>query len=68
MPQIEKALQGNLCRCTGYEPIVAAAKAISNYGTAAKDPLVVERKAITAQACGAARRQPRRDRRRASSA
>ena len=31
---IEKALQGNLCRCTGYAPIVRAAHAISDYGTA----------------------------------
>jgi xanthine dehydrogenase small subunit len=27
--EIEKALQGNLCRCTGYEPIVKAAEAVS---------------------------------------
>ncbi|AJD42075.1 xanthine dehydrogenase small subunit [Rhizobium sp. SEMIA 4085] len=27
-PEIEKALQGNLCRCTGYEPIVKAAEAV----------------------------------------
>ncbi|TCL74652.1 xanthine dehydrogenase small subunit [Rhizobium sp. BK251] len=27
--QIEKALQGNLCRCTGYEPIVKAAEQVS---------------------------------------
>ena len=44
---IEKALQGNLCRCTGYEAIMRAARAISDYGKVAKDPLLVERKAIT---------------------
>ncbi|MGO8654822.1 2Fe-2S iron-sulfur cluster-binding protein, partial [Rhizobium ruizarguesonis] len=27
--EIEKALQGNLCRCTGYEPIVKAAEQVS---------------------------------------
>jgi xanthine dehydrogenase small subunit len=47
--EIEKALQGNLCRCTGYEAIVRAAMAISSYGKAAKDPLAVERKAVTAK-------------------
>ncbi|WP_395450140.1 xanthine dehydrogenase small subunit [Aminobacter sp. UC22_36] len=44
---IEKALQGNLCRCTGYEAIMRAARAISDYGKVARDPLLVERKAIT---------------------
>jgi len=44
---IEKALQGNLCRCTGYEAIMRAAHAISSYGKAAKDPLAVERADIT---------------------
>lgn len=46
---IEKALQGNLCRCTGYEAIVRAARAISDYGTAAEDPLAVERRSIGAR-------------------
>ena len=46
---IEKALQGNLCRCTGYEAIMRAAHAISSYGKAAKDLLAVERKDITAR-------------------
>ena len=44
--RIEKALQGNLCRCTGYEAIVRAAHAVSSYGDAGGDPLAVERTAI----------------------
>jgi xanthine dehydrogenase small subunit len=47
--EIETALQGNLCRCTGYEAIMRAARAISSYGKATKDPLAAERKAITAR-------------------
>ncbi len=43
---IEKALQGNLCRCTGYEPIVKAAKAIS--GDPALDILAAERESVVA--------------------
>ena len=44
--EIEKALQGNLCRCTGYEPIVKAALAASNYGLPASDWLNQEREYI----------------------
>ncbi|MGB3389655.1 MAG: xanthine dehydrogenase small subunit [Pseudaminobacter sp.] len=46
---IEKALQGNLCRCTGYEPIIRAARAISTYGKVAQDPLKRERESIVAR-------------------
>ena len=46
---IETALQGNLCRCTGYEPIMKAARAVSSYGAAGSDPLVAERAAVTAR-------------------
>jgi xanthine dehydrogenase small subunit len=40
---VEKALQGNLCRCTGYAPIIRAAKAMSSYGLPEADPLWAER-------------------------
>ncbi len=47
--QIERALQGNLCRCTGYAPIIRAARAVSDYGSPAQDHLTRERAAITAR-------------------
>jgi len=47
--EIESALQGNLCRCTGYEPIIRAAKAISGYGHPAQDVLNTERDRIVAR-------------------
>jgi xanthine dehydrogenase small subunit len=47
--ETEQALQGNLCRCTGYAPIVRAAKAISTYGSVEADPLRAERASITAR-------------------
>lgn len=45
--EIETALQGNLCRCTGYEPIVKAAMAMHDYGSPLADHLTIERSAIT---------------------
>ncbi|MCM2291144.1 xanthine dehydrogenase small subunit [Allorhizobium sp. BGMRC 0089] len=44
---IERALQGNLCRCTGYEPIVKAAEMMSRTRPSALfDPLTQEKAAI----------------------
>ncbi|MEE2950443.1 MAG: 2Fe-2S iron-sulfur cluster-binding protein [Pseudomonadota bacterium] len=47
--EVETALQGNLCRCTGYAPIIRAAVAVSCYGSPAADPIHREREAITAR-------------------
>ncbi|WP_458792701.1 xanthine dehydrogenase small subunit [Yoonia sp. MH D7] len=47
--EIETALQGNLCRCTGYAPIIKAARAATQLGSPADDALIKERDAITAK-------------------
>ena len=43
LTNIEKSLQGNLCRCTGYGPIIKAAKSINNYGLLRDDKLLQSR-------------------------
>ncbi|NLR96825.1 xanthine dehydrogenase small subunit [Rhizobium sp. P38BS-XIX] len=48
--QIEKSLQGNLCRCTGYEPIIKAAEQVSQKRPSALfDPLEKTRADIIAR-------------------
>ena len=44
--EVAEALQGNLCRCTGYEPIFRAAAHFLEYGEADADPLLAEREKV----------------------
>ncbi len=48
--QVEKALQGNLCRCTGYQPIVRAAEAMGRVRPdAASDRLTAMRERVASE-------------------
>ena len=44
-----KALQGNLCRCTGYAPILRAASIAGDYGLPEDDRLARNREAVGAR-------------------
>ena len=47
--EARRALQGNLCRCTGYAPILRAAAAAADYGLPESDGLVRNREAVCAR-------------------
>ncbi|GAA0287030.1 xanthine dehydrogenase small subunit [Rhodovulum strictum] len=49
---VEEALQGNLCRCTGYAPILRAAEAMGGFGDRAADPLVTGQGTVAARLAG----------------
>ena len=47
--EVRRALQGNLCRCTGYAPILRAAASAGDYGLPEDDELVRNRQAVGAR-------------------
>ena len=47
--EVRRALQGNLCRCTGYAPILRAAAIAGDYGLPETDKLVRGREAVGAR-------------------
>lgn len=46
---IKRSLQGNLCRCTGYAPIIRAAQSAARVEMRNKDKLYVNGKSVTEQ-------------------
>ena len=47
--RIEDALAGNLCRCTGYEPIIAAGRRMDEIAPRETDRFLQEREAVAAR-------------------
>lgn len=47
--EIRRALQGNLCRCTGYAPILRAGAVAADYGLPEDDGLVRNRETVAAR-------------------